>query len=255
MAGPARATGGYGVYRVAGRSAAETGLVETTRHLELEFDPDQAVQLTDAARRCVRKAATDDGTGEQDSCGLQDELANVPIFGLFVTLNLGNELRACLGTWAREETMMLGELISKVARSTATGDQRFPRIHPDECDALSIELSLMTRPQVMEEQGDALIDAIQIGTDGLHIQHPEGRGLLLPNVASEHAWDVGTFLEQLCAKARLPRGAWRESECRIEKFQTVRVCGAPAKPEFDPRRLGQDRLRALVESAVQALRG
>jgi len=227
--------------------------VDITRELALEFDTDQAARLTDAARECVRAAAAGE-KAEGVSLELPAELADVPVFGLFVTLNRGDELRACLGNWSRDGTLALGELIHKIARSTATGDGRFPRIQPGECDTLTVELSLMTRPQAMAEQGQDLIDAIRIGTDGLHIQHPSGRGLLLPNVASKHGWDGATFLEQLCAKARLPQGAWR-SECSIERFQTILVHGAPKTPEFDPRRLGPPTLRALVETAISALRG
>jgi AmmeMemoRadiSam system protein A len=238
-------------------ASAENRSVDTTRVLELEFDADQAARLTDAARECVRSAAAGEKAEGRPgkSCELPPELADLPVFGLFVTLYRGDELRACLGNWGREETMSLGELIHKVARSTATSDHRFPRIQPGECDTLSVELSLMTSPEVMEEQGQALIDAIRIGTDGLHIQHPRGRGLLLPNVASEHGWDAATLLERLCAKARLPRGAWRESECSIERFQTILVRGAPKTPEFDPRLLGPPTMRALVQTAISALRG
>ena len=35
------------------------------------------------------------------------------------------------------------------------------------------------------------------------------RGLLLPQVATEHGFDRQTFLEQTCLKAGLPRDAWR----------------------------------------------
>ena len=36
-------------------------------------------------------------------------------------------------------------------------------------------------------------------------------GLLLPQVASEYGWDRNEFLERICEKAGLPRGAWREN--------------------------------------------
>ena len=237
--------------RIPSSPAAENCFVETTTQSRLEFDADQAGLLTDAARRRVRAAAG----GESSPVVLPAELAELPAFGLFVTLKLGAELRACLGNWGRESTAPLGELLTRVAGNVAAGDVRFPRIGPAECDALSIELSVMTKPQVMAERDEALIDAIEIGTHGLHIAHPQGCGLLLPNVASERGWDARTFLQQLCAKASLPPRAWHDRECRIESFRTVRVGGEPPSPEFNPCLLGRRRFRALVATARRALRG
>jgi hypothetical protein len=38
------------------------------------------------------------------------------------------------------------------------------------------------------------------------------RGILLPQVAKELGWDRETFLEQICLKAGLPNGAWKDAE-------------------------------------------
>jgi AmmeMemoRadiSam system protein B/AmmeMemoRadiSam system protein A len=225
--------------------------VETAAEVQLEFDQDQTALLTDAAMRCVRATAA----GAPGVAALPEDLATLPVFGIFVSLHRGDDLRACLGNWGREGTTPLVDLITRVARNAALDDRRFPRIQLAECDALSIELSLMTRPDLMTERGDELVKAIQVGTHGLCIAHPGGRGLLLPNVASERGWSARTFLERLCAKAGLSPQAWRESEARIESFRTVRVCGTPPNPEFNPSRLDRNCLRALVETAQKVLCG
>jgi len=49
------------------------------------------------------------------------------------------------------------------------------------------------------------------------------RGLLLPQVATEHHWDRTTFLEQTCRKAGLANDAWRKG-ASIEAF-TAEVFG------------------------------
>jgi len=47
------------------------------------------------------------------------------------------------------------------------------------------------------------------------------RGLLLPQVATEYAWDRTQFLQQTCRKAGLPTDAYKSPKARIQKFQAV----------------------------------
>jgi uncharacterized protein len=49
------------------------------------------------------------------------------------------------------------------------------------------------------------------------VEHGRRRGLLLPQVATEHAWDVETFLHHACLKAGLPPDAWRHG-ARVAVF-------------------------------------
>ena len=48
------------------------------------------------------------------------------------------------------------------------------------------------------------IDEIEIGRHGLIVEQGHRRGLLLPQVATEHGWDRETFLDHTCLKASLP---------------------------------------------------
>ena len=50
------------------------------------------------------------------------------------------------------------------------------------------------------------------------VEQGSRRGLLLPQVATEHGWDRETFLEHTCVKAGLPADAWRRG-ARIRRFQ------------------------------------
>jgi len=72
------------------------------------------------------------------------------------------------------------------------------------------------------------IDEIEIGRHGLIIEQGSRRGLLLPQVASEHGWDVETFLDHTCMKAALPAGAWK-TDARILIFE-AEVFGEQANP-------------------------
>ena len=62
------------------------------------------------------------------------------------------------------------------------------------------------------------IDRIIPGRHGLMIQLGTQRGLLLPQVATEHGWDARTFLGETCRKAGLPADAW-ERGAVLESFE------------------------------------
>ncbi|HDS29566.1 MAG TPA: AMMECR1 domain-containing protein, partial [Firmicutes bacterium] len=53
------------------------------------------------------------------------------------------------------------------------------------------------------------LSEIKIGRDGLVIEQDVHKGLLLPQVATEHGLDVPMFLSQTCIKAGLPPDAWK----------------------------------------------
>ena len=63
------------------------------------------------------------------------------------------------------------------------------------------------------------IDEIKIGTHGLIISRGYHRGLLLPQVATEHNLDLNEFLKMTCRKAGLHDEAWEEEETIIEIFE------------------------------------
>jgi len=70
------------------------------------------------------------------------------------------------------------------------------------------------------------VNEIEVGKHGLLISRGHRRGLLLPQVASEHHFTRDTFLDQTCLKAGLPPRTWQETGTRIEAF-TAFVFGEP----------------------------
>lgn len=134
--------------------------------------------------------------------------------GAFVTLRIGVELRGCLGHISPDRP--LGELIPGLAVAAARDDPRFPPLTPDELDQVTIEISVLTTPQVVDP-GDSSV--IVIGRDGLIVERGSARGLLLPQVAPEQRWSARQFLDATCEKAGLPRGSWREPGTRVLTFQ------------------------------------
>ncbi|MDP7180208.1 MAG: TIGR00296 family protein [Candidatus Woesearchaeota archaeon] len=139
--------------------------------------------------------------------------------GVFVTLNLGGELRGCIGIV--EPTKTLYDGIISAARSAAFSDPRFPKLSIEEFAKLAIEVSILTRPKLMEVRNPLdLVNNVHVGKDGLMIVGTFHQGLLLPQVAVEHHWDATMFLDQTCVKAGLPAGTWKDfNACRVYKFQ------------------------------------
>ncbi len=188
----------------------------------ISFDADQEKALLDYVREQVNAAVTGNETHIPT---LPDELAHAPAFGCFVTLQMDDKLRACRGRWNQGQeisTEPLGELLAGVARDSALQDFRFPVISKNELSRLSVDISIMHSPAMLAQQGEDLVDAVEVGKHGLVMMHPQGRGLLLPHVATENGWDARTFLSQLCAKAGLRKNVWLEDDqTQIMTFQTT----------------------------------
>jgi AmmeMemoRadiSam system protein A len=128
-----------------------------------------------------------------------------------VTLTVRARLRGCIGRV--EPDQPLRSMIPAVACSAAFADPRFPPVGAGELTALVIEISLLSVPALLADPGDVVV-----GRHGLVIASHGRRGLLLPQVATEYAWSREEFLDQVCAKAGLPPGTWREPGVRIHSF-------------------------------------
>ena len=147
-------------------------------------------------------------------------------YGAFVTLNTtnttGSQLRGCIGYI--EPKFSLYDVIHRVSISSAVEDPRFPSVTIEEMDNITIELSILTPPKLIEvSHPDEYMEKIVIGRDGLIAEKGMRRGLLLPQVPVDHDrnWDVKTFLNHTCEKAWLPRDAWKDLKTKIYSFQAI----------------------------------
>ncbi|MGB6479275.1 MAG: AmmeMemoRadiSam system protein A [Candidatus Sulfotelmatobacter sp.] len=127
----------------------------------------------------------------------------------------GEQLRGCVCYVL--PTSPVYRAVAETARAAAFDDNRFPPVTREEALRLAIELSVLSPPQAI------LPEEIEIGRHGLLISWQGRRGLLLPQVPIEHAWDRTMFLEQTCRKAGLPADAWQNG-ATIEAF-TAEVFG------------------------------
>ena len=125
------------------------------------------------------------------------------------------ELRGCVGYVL--PTCPVYRAVAETARAAAFDDNRFPPVTQEEAPRLEIELSILSLAQPIQPEG------IEVGRHGLLISWHGQRGLLLPQVPVERAWDRTIFLEQTCRKAGLPPDAWQKG-ATIEAF-TAEVFG------------------------------
>jgi len=131
--------------------------------------------------------------------------------GCFVTLHaMGGGLRGCIGTFLESEPLWV--CVNEMAISAATRDPRFPEVKLEELRDCTVEISVLT-PRV-----PARPEEIEVGKHGLWVTRGAQRGVLLPQVATEYAWDRDEFLSHTCVKAGLPADAWSDGSVNVEVF-------------------------------------
>lgn len=141
-------------------------------------------------------------------------------YGVFVTLEAypGRGLRGCIGYLYG--FLDVAKAITEAAVSAAFSDPRFPQLTGEELNRVTIEVSLLSRPEGLGGTVKERLDNLVIGRDGLIMECDRRSGLLLPNVATEQGFAKEEFLEALCEKAGLPRGCWKRGDASVQKFET-----------------------------------
>lgn len=161
-------------------------------------------------------------TGKSVSPAESDDPKLTENCGCFVTIKNGDELRGCIGQFTSD--MPLIELVSQMAKASATGDLRFfgNPITPSELQELDIEISVLSP---LKKTDDPL--SLRLGVDGIYIKKGCTSGCFLPQVATETGWAKEQFLSYCCShKAGLPSDAWKDKSTEVFLF-TAEVFGAP----------------------------
>jgi AmmeMemoRadiSam system protein A len=130
--------------------------------------------------------------------------------GVFVSLHHRGRLRGCIGMV--EKPPPLAEGVLQCAISAARSDPRFEPVEKEELTALEIEISILSPLAPIR------LEDVQVGVHGLYVVSGRSRGLLLPQVPGQFGWTPERFLEETCAKAGLPRDAWKRPETRVLGF-------------------------------------
>ncbi len=122
--------------------------------------------------------------------------------GCFVTIKKNGALRGCIGTFSCDTPLI--QAVQEMAISAATRDPRFYPMKPADLADYQLEISVLSPLRTIES-----VEEIVVGEHGLYIEKNIARGVLLPQVATEHGWDRETFLSQTCLKAGLRPDEWK----------------------------------------------
>jgi AmmeMemoRadiSam system protein A len=136
--------------------------------------------------------------------------------GAFVTLKIDGQLRGCIGFI--EAIYPLYETITQAAVSAAFSDPRFPPLTDKELEKIKIEVSVLTKPELMKGKREDYPKSIEIGKHGLIVEANYSKGLLLPQVFTEHECTPEQALDLTCEKAELNPGCWKEDGCKVFTF-------------------------------------
>ncbi len=159
----------------------------------------------------AREAITHQIRNEDYSPTPREEKALNQHSGCFVTITQNGHLRGCIGNFQSQQPLYLE--VATMAVAAASQDPRFPPMSRDELDDFSLEITVLSPLQKIED-----INQIEVGTHGIYIIKGLNRGVLLPQVATEYGWDRETFLQQTCAKAGLTDNAWQQADAEIYIF-------------------------------------
>lgn len=133
----------------------------------------------------------------------------------FVTLEKGGELRGCMGSLYPIRALI--DDVRTNALNAALRDPRFPPLTADELAVVSLEVTVLSRPEAISftSEEDALA-ALRPHRDGVVFIFEQRRSTLLPQVW-ESLPTAQRFLACLKQKAGLPANFWHP-EVRLERY-------------------------------------
>jgi AmmeMemoRadiSam system protein A len=172
--------------------------------------------LLKLARVTIERALSGEVQGERDdfqpSSRLQEPGA------AFVTLHTNaGLLRGCIGSLQARRSLF--DDVRNNALAAAFQDPRFPPLTLHELPDVVIEVSVLSRPEVLQYMDATdLVQKLRPGIDGVILESGWHRSTFLPQV-----WDQlpshEDFLGHLCIKAGLSAGAWRNASMKISTYQ------------------------------------
>ena len=151
---------------------------------------------------------------EAEHCASSVDAVPYSHAGVFVTITVNDELRGCIGDMDSSHT--LEEAVSLAACGAATRDHRFHPLSAADFDAMEITVTILEPMEAVHDNNDVVV-----GQHGLFLEYGARRGILLPQVASDRNWNALRFLEAVCEKAGVPRGAWKWPDVTVKRFRAT----------------------------------
>ena len=126
-------------------------------------------------------------------------------------------LRGCIGYL--EPIAPLANVVIDVAIHAAVGDPRFTPMSVNELSMVTFEVSILSKPKLLNVPPRELPRNIVIGRHGLLVKRGFYQGVLLPQVPVEYCWDQETFLAEVCLKAGMDPDCWLLEDTKIYIFE------------------------------------
>jgi len=137
-------------------------------------------------------------------------------FGLFMRVHVDDSVHLPYGRIRPEGTILHAS--AEIAQLAAFEDPRYDPLAPEQLQSYGLDIYVLSKLERLRE-----FDDIKIGRDGLMVKLDMHSALMLPVEAADKSWTAGEFFEQVCLKAGLPRGAYKERYAEVYKF-TTEVC-------------------------------
>lgn len=126
--------------------------------------------------------------------------------GAFVTLRKNGELRGCIGRFSSD--IPLYQLVQQMSVASATEDNRFLPVTPDETGHIDVEISVLSPMKRVYSPDDIIL-----GRHGIYIKKGMYSGTFLPQVATETGWSKEEFLGHCSRdKAGIGWDGWKDAE-------------------------------------------
>lgn len=137
--------------------------------------------------------------------------------GCFVTLEKNHQLRGCIGYLQPREP--LAKAVMQNAVSAAVRDHRFPPVTRSELDSLSIEISVLSVPRLMDHKSpEELLARLVPERDGVILKSSYHQSTYLPQVWKQLP-KKEEFLSRLCVKGGAKADCWKDSSTKIYSYQ------------------------------------
>jgi hypothetical protein len=168
--------------------------------------------MLDAILLRIAKSAILDKLDDKQRVDVESLIKKYPFLdkdaAVFVTLKFDDNLRGCIGSIIPHKKLI--EDIIHNAISAGFDDPRFKAISEEELSHLSLEVSVLSEPKILEyEDYDDLQKKVRPNIDGLILKHGIYQGTFLPQVW-EQLPRAKQFLEHLSMKAGANESVYSE---------------------------------------------
>lgn len=138
----------------------------------------------------------------------------------FVTLEINNQLRGCIGSLEARQPLIVD--VAKNAYMAAFQDKRFNPLSQNELNFITISISVLTPAQEMHFDSEQdLLNKIRPGIDGIILKDLNKTATFLPSVWN-NIKDKQLFLNNLKLKAGLSQDYWSDT-IKVYNYQSVYI--------------------------------